>query len=458
MERDTIAAIATATGGAVGMIRISGPRALTIAGRIFTAADEDKSPLTMPGYTGAFGHVQDENGILDEAVLFVYRAPRSYTGEDSVEITCHGGAFVLGQVLAAAVAVGARPAAPGEYTRRALVNGKMSLTEAESVVDIIAAENSQSLRAALSAKDGALSRAILETTDSLTDICAHIAAWIDYPEEDVEEVNSPELHEKLTKIDQTLTGLQHTYEQGRLIREGISAAIIGSTNVGKSTLMNLLSGREKSIVTAIPGTTRDVIEESVHLGELVLNLRDTAGLRESDDPVEQIGVRRSREALSQCDLILAVFDRSMPLSMEQRLLLPELRGKTALAVFNKSDLPCGILPEDEEDIRAAVTGSVTISAMTGEGLPELEKLITEVVGLAHFDPNAALIANVRQLSCVVSAETALRDGISALGAGQTLDAVSVCLEQSADALLTLSGKRASAEMIDKVFEQFCVGK
>ncbi len=332
------------------------------------------------------------------------------------------------------------------------------LTEAESVVDIIAAENSQSLRAALSAKDGALSRAILETTDSLTDICAHIAAWIDYPEEDVEEVNSPELHEKLTKIDQTLTGLQHTYEQGRLIREGISAAIIGSTNVGKSTLMNLLSGREKSIVTAIPGTTRDVIEESVHLGELVLNLRDTAGLRESDDPVEQIGVRRSREALSQCDLILAVFDRSMPLSMEQRLLLPELRGKTALAVFNKSDLPCGILPEDEEDIRAAVTGSVTISAMTGEGLPELEKLITEVVGLAHFDPNAALIANVRQLSCVVSAETALRDGISALGAGQTLDAVSVCLEQSADALLTLSGKRASAEMIDKVFEQFCVGK
>lgn len=458
MDRDTIAAIATAPGGGVGMIRISGPRALTIAGRIFTPANEEKSPVTMPGYTGAFGRIGDEGGILDEGVLYVYRAPHSYTGEDCVEITCHGGAYVMSRVFSAAVTVGARPAEPGEYTRRALMNGKMSLTQAESVVDIIGARNNQSLRAAMSAMDGALFRTVREAGDALTDACAHIAAWIDYPEEDVEEVATPELRESLQKVQDTLLGLQHSYEQGRMVREGISCAIIGSANVGKSTLMNLLSGREKSIVTEIPGTTRDVIEESVRLGELTLNLRDTAGLRDSDDPVEQIGVRRSREVLSQSDLILLVFDRSMPLTEEQRELLGELRGRATIAVFNKSDLPSGMSDAESAEIVSSVLGSVTLSARTGEGLTELEAQITEVVGLSHFDANAAMIANARQLSCVVSAQTALRDAINALDAGQTLDAVSVCLQDAADALLTLSGKRASAEMIDKVFEQFCVGK
>ena len=455
---DTITAIATGSGGGVGMIRVSGDRALGVAAAVFTPANAQKSPLTMPGYTGAFGRVHDSAGELDEAVLFVYRAPHSYTGEDTAEITCHGGPFVLQKVLEATVAAGARLAEPGEYTRRALFNGKMNLTEAESVVDIIAAQNTQSLRAALGAMDGALYRSVQQAAETLTDCCAHIAAWIDYPEEDVEEVANEELKTALAAVAETLRTLHQSYDAGRLVREGISTAIIGSANVGKSTLMNLLSGAERSIVTAIPGTTRDVIEDSVRLGDLQLNLKDTAGLRDSDDPVEQIGVMRSRQALSQCDLILAVFDRSCPLTAQQREWLPLLREKAAIAVLNKSDLPTGLSPAEEAEIAEAVRGAVTISAGRGEGIGELSTLIREVVGLSGFDPHAALIANARQLQCIVSAETSLAEGREALLLGETLDAVSVCLEEAADALLTLSGRRASAETIDKVFEQFCVGK
>ena len=456
--RDTIVAIATAVGGGVGMVRLSGEKALAIAGRIFRPVNSAKHPAGMAGYTGAFGRVYAGEQLLDEAVLFVYRAPHSYTGEDVAELCCHGGEFVLSQVLAAAVAAGARPAEAGEYTRRALMNGKMTLTEAESVIDIMAAQNTQSLRAALGAMEGALHREVLAAADTLTDCCAHISAWIDYPEEDVEEVSAPVLLAQLGSVEKTLSRLEQSWQQGQMVRQGISTAIIGSANVGKSTLMNLLSGRERSIVTAIAGTTRDVIEETVRLGELTLRLSDTAGLRESDDPIEQIGVERSRRALEQCDLILAVFDESRPLTAEERHWLPALAGRAAVAVYNKQDLPPVLTAEEKAEIAAVVPASVAVSAAAGTGLHELTGEIRRVVGLSHFDPAAAVIANARQLECITAARRSLRDGIEALQAGETLDAVSVCLEQSADALLTLTGRRASAEAIDKVFEQFCVGK
>ena len=456
--RDTIVAIATAVGGGVGMVRLSGEKALAIAGRIFRPVNSAKHPAGMAGYTGAFGRVYAGEQLLDEAVLFVYRAPHSYTGEDVAELCCHGGEFVLSQVLAAAVAAGARPAEAGEYTRRALMNGKMTLTEAESVIDIMAAQNTQSLRAALGAMEGALHREVLAAADTLTDCCAHISAWIDYPEEDVEEVSAPVLLAQLGSVEKTLSRLEQSWQQGQMVRQGISTAIIGSANVGKSTLMNLLSGRERSIVTAIAGTTRDVIEETVRLGELTLRLSDTAGLRESDDPIEQIGVERSRRALEQCDLILAVFDESRPLTAEERQWLPALAGRAAVAVYNKQDLPPVLTAEEKAEIAAVVPASVAVSAAAGTGLHELTGEIRRVVGLSHFDPAAAVIANARQLECITAARRSLREGIEALQAGETLDAVSVCLEQSADALLTLTGRRASAEAIDKVFEQFCVGK
>ena len=456
--RDTIVAIATAVGGGVGMVRLSGEKALAVAGRIFRPVNSAKHPAGMAGYTGAFGRVYAGEQLLDEAVLFVYRAPHSYTGEDVAELCCHGGEFVLSQVLAAAVAAGARPAEAGEYTRRALMNGKMTLTEAESVIDIMAAQNTQSLRAALGAMEGALHREVLAAADTLTDCCAHISAWIDYPEEDVEEVSAPVLLAQLGSVEKTFSRLEQSWQQGQMVRQGISTAIIGSANVGKSTLMNLLSGRERSIVTAIAGTTRDVIEETVCLGELTLRLSDTAGLRESDDPIEQIGVERSRRALEQCDLILAVFDESRPLTAEERQWLPALAGRAAVAVYNKQDLPPVLTAEEKAEIAAVVPASVAVSAAAGTGLHELTGEIRRVVGLSHFDPAAAVIANARQLECITAARRSLREGIEALQAGETLDAVSVCLEQSADSLLTLTGRRASAEAIDKVFEQFCVGK
>ena len=455
--RDTIAAIATATGGGVGMVRLSGPQALAVAGRVFHPMNPAKSPETMPGYTGAFGRVCHGEQLLDEAVLFVYHAPHSYTGEDVAEFCCHGGEFVLSQVLAAVIAAGARPAEAGEYTRRALMNGRMTLTEAESVIDILAAQNTQSLRAALGAMEGALHREVLAAADTLTDCCAHISAWIDYPEEDVEEVSPPVLLARLNRVEATLFRLEHSWQQGQMVRQGIATAIIGSANVGKSTLMNLLSGRERSIVTDIPGTTRDVIEETVRLGDLTLRLSDTAGLRQSDDPIEQIGVERSRRALEQCDLILAVFDESRPLTPEEREWLPQLSGR-AVVIYNKQDLPPALTAEEKAAIAAVAPVSVSISAAAGTGLAELTEAIRQVVGLSHFDPTAAIIANARQLECITAARRSLGEGIEALAAGETLDAVSVCLEQAADALLTLTGRRASAEAIDKVFEQFCVGK
>ena len=457
--RDTIAAIATATGGGVGMVRLSGPQALAVAGRVFRPMNPAKSPETMPGYTGAFGRVYQGEQLLDEAVLFVYHAPHSYTGEDVAEFCCHGGEFVLSQVLAAVIAAGARPAEAGEYTRRALMNGRMTLTEAESVIDILAAQNTQSLRAALGAMEGALHREVLAAADTLTDCCAHISAWIDYPEEDVEEVSPPVLLARLNRVEATLSRLEHSWQQGQMVRQGIATAIIGSANVGKSTLMNLLSGRERSIVTDIPGTTRDVIEETVRLGDLTLRLSDTAGLRQSDDPIEQIGVERSRRALEQCDLILAVFDESRPLTPEEREWLPQLSGRAAVVIYNKQDLPPALTAEEKAAIAAVAPVSVSISAAAaGTGLAELTEAIRQVVGLSHFDPTAAIIANARQLECITAARRSLGEGIEALAAGETLDAVSVCLEQAADALLTLTGRRASAEAIDKVFEQFCVGK
>ena len=290
MQEATIAAIATAPGaGGIAVVRLSGAESYQVAARVFHPANPAKKVEEAKGYTALFGHFVDREEAFDEGVALFFRAPHSYTGEDVAELCCHGGEFVLAQVLAAAVAAGARPAEAGEYTRRALMNGRMTLTEAESVIDILAAQNTQSLRAALGAMEGALHREVLAAADTLTDCCAHISAWIDYPEEDVEEVSAPVLLTQLNSVDETLSRLEQSWQQGQLVRQGISTAIIGSANVGKSTLMNLLSGRERSIVTAIPGTTRDVIEETVRLGDLTLRLSDTAGLRllEEEEPAAQ---------------------------------------------------------------------------------------------------------------------------------------------------------------------------
>lgn len=452
MQHETIAAIATAAGGGVGIVRISGKDAINITESIFHGK---KSPQDMPGYTGTLGKVHDAQGELDEAVLFVYRAPHSYTGEDCCELSCHGSSYILQRVLAAAVAAGARPAGAGEFTRRALLNGKLTLTQAEAVAGLVAAEGRQSARAALEMRDGLLWRTIDELTEQLTDAASHITAWIDYPEEDVEDVLVCELSHTLQDVQSRLAGLITRYDAGRVLREGISTAIVGRPNVGKSTLMNLLAGCERSIVTEIAGTTRDVIEDSVRLGEIVLRLSDTAGIHNTLDPVEKIGVARSVSRLEQCDLILAIFDGSQPLNDSDVSLLERLDGRLAIGIINKCDLPRAA---DAECIARHTCRVVSLSAKEGGGVDELSSAIAELAGFEQLQSGGAQLINQRQLSAAVLAVSALEEAQNALSYHQTLDAVSVCMEESIDHLLELTGKRASAEVIDRVFEKFCVGK
>ncbi len=338
----------------------------------------------------------------------------------------------------------------------------MTLTQAESVADLIAGESRQAVRAALRARDGALFRAVMAVADRLMDASAHISAWIDYPEEDVEEVLTGELSARLAEARRELERLAATYRTSRLMRRGIPTAIVGGTNVGKSTLMNLLAGCQRSIVTDIPGTTRDVVRETVRVGDVVLDLSDTAGIRETDDPVERMGVAQSRSRLESAELILAVLDGSRPLTREDRELLGQIVSRTgpgqetmAIALINKSDLPQALRREEVEEYLPRV---LEISARNARGLEELEKMVAALTGAAQLDSTAGVVANQRQMDCISRALQALEEAGEALEQGQTLDAVSVCIEEGVDILLELTGQRASEQVIDRVFEQFCVGK
>ena len=313
MNEKTIAAIATAQGaGGIGIIRISGCDALEISQKVFKSIT-GRNISEMKGYTAAYGHIYDGDELIDSGVLLVYLAPHSYTGENVAEISCHGGLYVTKRVLRAVLNAGASMAEAGEFTKRAFLNGKIGLTEAEGVMDIISARGEQSSRAALGAMDGALRKKIDSVKESLITSAAHLSAWADYPEDDIPAVSTENLTGELKSSIGILDKLLATYDAGKAIREGIDTVIAGKPNVGKSTLMNLLSGYERSIVTDIPGTTRDVIEDTVMLGDIPLCLSDTAGIRATDDPVESIGVEKARKRVKSAGLVLAVFDSSKEL-------------------------------------------------------------------------------------------------------------------------------------------------
>jgi len=456
MYHETIAAISTPAGiGAVGMVRLSGADAIAVAARVFRPHDTKIKLESMRGYRGVLGKVCDDNGPVDEVVAFVYRGPRSYTGEDVVELCCHGGSYAVRQVLRLCLDAGARPALAGEFTKRAFLNGKMDLTGAEAVMDLVSAQGRGAMRAAFAARDGALAGGIAALVEDLTGHCAHIAAWTDYPEEDLIPVDEAALARTLVDILGRMRVLLAGYDKGRLLREGINAAIAGRPNVGKSTLMNLLTGHERSIVTPEPGTTRDVVQEKVTLADLTLNLSDTAGIREALDAAEQEGVSRSLRALSGADLILAVFDGSQPLQENDRDLLPRLTGKNVIAVINKADLPQTI---EENELKKSIPTIVEISAKTGKGREVLEKEILAVLELENIDPAGAIIANERQRQCLDSAAGNVEEAVAALNDGVTLDAVCVCLDCALDDLLALTGQRAGEAVVDEVFTRFCVGK
>ena len=454
-ETTTIAAIATPPGvGGIGTVRVSGPRARQITSCVFRSAMGDDL-CGMEGYTATFGHVFDGDGDFDEAVVLIFKAPRSYTGEDVAEISCHGGPYLLQRLVSALIRQGAKPAGPGEFTKRAFLNGKLDLTRAEAVADLIAAQGRQAAQSALAAKEGTLFRKIQQITGDLVENAAHLAAWIDYPEEDVEEVEGERLLARLQQTEEELRSLIATFDTGRLLREGIDTAIVGRPNVGKSTVMNMMAGFDKSIVTAIPGTTRDVVEDTIIVDGIPLRLADTAGIRATDDPVERIGVQRAKERINQASLILAVFDSSSPLTEDDREIIAACGDKPAIAIINKQDLDQKI---DEKYIQDKFQHIVYTSAKAGEGREALSQAISQVMALEHLDPQAPMIANERQKDCVYRALAAVQSAVEALTMAFTLDAVDVCVEDAISCLMELTGERASEAVVEQVFARFCVGK
>ena len=451
----TICAIATppAVGG-ISVVRISGERAFEIAERVFKPAS-DRDISKMHGYTAVYGNIFDGGERLDDGVLLVFRAPHSYTGEDVCEISCHGGIYVTRRVLTACLKAGAEPAAAGEFTKRALLNGKMSLTQAEAVTDIISAQGEQLLACSNAQREGALYRRCEKIADMILEISSQISAWIDYPDDDTPIVTNEWLIEKITAVEAELDDLLAGYDSGRLIRDGISCAIVGKPNVGKSTIMNLLSGSRRSIVSSVAGTTRDVVEETVNLCGAVLLLSDCAGIRETEDEVEKIGVEIMLEKLQNADIVLAVFDGSRELSDEDRRLFPLLKNKKVIAAVNKSDLESRL---DISEIEAQLGKPIEISANDENSAELIGRAITGRLKLSEFSANAGFLANERQRACVLKAADAVYEALAGAKLGITPDAVGVSLELALDAVYELSGKTASEEVIDEVFKRFCVGK
>ena len=436
-------------------MRISGENSFSVAKSVFKPIFPAVNVSEMSGYTAAYGKIFDGAERLDDGVLLVYRAPHSYTGEDVCEIFCHGGIYVTQRVLTACLKAGAEPAAAGEFTKRALLNGKMSLTQAEAVADIISAQGQQLLSCSNAQREGALYKRCEGISEKIMEVSAQISAWIDYPDDDTPVVTEEWLCERLSGIDADFRELLSEYDAGRLIREGISCAIVGKPNVGKSTIMNLLSGRERSIVSSVAGTTRDIVEETVNLNGAVCLLSDCAGIRETDDEIEKIGVEIMLKRLENADIVLAVFDGSRELSDEDRRLVELIKGKNVVSVINKSDLETRL---DVSYLEETLGKAAVISAKEQNAAEIIAREITQRLNRDKFDANAGFLANERQRSCVLRAREHVFQALSAAKSGVTPDAVGVELEAALDAVYELSGKRASDEVIAEVFKRFCVGK
>lgn len=454
-DLSSIAAISTPLGtGGVGIIRISGKNATEIVDRIFVSVN-GKKLSSSKGYRAYFGRIFDGETAVDEVVCLVFRAPHSYTGEDVVEINCHGGVVLLKKILRLVLQNGAQAAAPGEFTKRAFLNGKLDLSEAESVMTLISAQGEQGANAAFNQLEGSLSRKIEKINSSLLSLAAHIAAWVDYPDDEIAELGNNELYSTIYNAHLELCALLSNFDSGMAVTNGVEAAIVGKPNVGKSTLMNLLTGYDRSIVTEIEGTTRDVVEETVNLNGCILRISDTAGMRETGDIVEKLGVERSRKKLERAAIVFAVFDLSKPLSDEDKELIDECKDKNVIPIVNKTDLEPRL---DVDYIKNKLGSPLFISAKSGDGYNELCDRVAELMGTKNFDTTSAMLVNERQRIRCQKASDALKDALEALNLGLTPDAIGVCIDDAIAALLELTGQKASEAVVDEVFKQFCVGK
>lgn len=457
---DTIAAVATPMArGAIGILRLSGPEAVRAASAVFKSV----SGRALEEYEGrrlVYGTLYDREGNAIDQVLATYtRGPGSYTGEDTAELQCHGSPAVLTLGLEALFAQGVRQAGPGEFTRRAFLNGRLDLTQAEAVADLIDAETASAVRQAAGQLSGALGRRVAAVYDALTDLTAHFCAVLDYPDEDIDPFRAETMERALSQAQRELSALLATYGRGRQLVHGVPCAIVGRPNAGKSSLLNALVGYDRAIVTDIPGTTRDTVEESVLCGGVELRLIDTAGIRETDDTVEQMGVERSRRAVAEADLVLVVVDISeIPtLEHDETLRLARASGKPFVVVFSKLDLykpPAHVtVPGTGGD----PAGAVYLSAVTGEGLQVLEDTVAGLFPQGSA-PDGSILTNQRQEDAARRALDAVERAREALASGFTPDAILTDAEEALDALGELTGRTAREEIVSGIFSRFCVGK
>ena len=452
---ETIAAVSTPSGeGGIGIVRISGELAISVADKVFKSFD-GRTLAEINGYSALYGAAYDNVGKIDEVVALKFAGPKSYTGEDVIELSCHGGSFVVKRLLRAVFAAGAVPAEAGEFTKRAFLNGKLDLSRAESVANIISASGEQALHFAVKGKDGAIFKAISAIKDSLLHSAARIAVFSDYPDEEPEFSGIDLLETELNPVITQLEQLIKNYDAGKVYKSGIDTVIVGKPNVGKSTLMNLLSGQSRSIVTEIAGTTRDVIEETVMLGDIKLCLADTAGLHDTEDIVESIGVERSKERLKTAELVLAVFDASEKFTEADKEVLSLCRDKKYIVLLNKIDKGnsgnTAFLSNENFPI-------VEVSAKNRTGIDDLVKAVQEQFYLNRLDENSVVLAGERQYNCVNRAMQSVISAKDALKEQLTLDAVGVCIDDALAALMELTGERVTNAVADEVFKHFCVGK
>ena len=449
---DTIAAIATPLArSAFGIVRLSGPDTLRIMDALFTPVNGKRFSESRPR-SMVYGSVRGADGrVIDHPLAVWFKPGRSYTGDTDAEIHCHGSPVVLNEVLAAAFAGGARQALPGEFAKRAFLNGKLDLTEAEAIVDLVDAETAEAARNAASQVDGSLRRLVESAYDALLDIESRFYAVVDYPDEDIADASPEETERTLKAVESSLSGLLATYSRGRIVKSGVATAIIGAPNAGKSSLLNALVGYDRAIVTDIAGTTRDTVEEKAVVGGVLLRLIDTAGLRETGDEVERLGVERSRAAAERAELILALTDGSAAAEDDEALSLAWKSGKPWILVETKLDLKRG--EKREYKVSAPV---VRLSNVTLEGFDALEAAISTLFPAPPQD--STLLTNARQADAATRALDAVRSALEALRGGVTPDAVLTEVEAAANALGELTGRTAREDMVERIFERFCVGK
>lgn len=457
-EFDTICGIATPLGeGGISIIRVSGSDSLKIINKIFKGKN-DCDILDMKSYTMRYGHICDINSKfeIDEVIISYMKGPRSFTAEDVVEVNCHGGVVSTGRVLEEIIKAGARIAEPGEFTKRAFLNGRIDLSQAEAVMDIIRAKTDLSMKSAVMQSSGALSKEIGKIREYILNTLALIEYSVDFTEDDEEpdETIPIRVQEQLTVAIKDMNKLLEGANEGRIIRDGLKLAIIGKPNVGKSSLLNCLLKEKRAIVTDIPGTTRDIIEEFISLDGIPVKITDTAGIRETEDEVEKIGVERSREKIDEADLIVLMLDSSRPLEIEDREIIDKVKDKKYVVLMNKNDLEKKISDEDIKDLKNVIY----ISAKTGFGIDELKEKVKELFFNGEVDSESMIISNNRHKQALYRALENCQEALDRVKSNEYLDLISIYVTSALKALGEITGSELEEDLINKIFSEFCVGK